>query len=375
MVVAICGRLRRPPAPDNQRTQQAEEALRATIENTPNVSVQWYDAAGRVLFWNRASEKIFGWDEPEVLGKTLDQFLLTPENAALFQQIIQRIITTGQPEGPVEYEVTRRDGTKGYCVSTAFGISENGQQRVVCMDVDISSQKIAEAALRETSAQLLRVQDEEHRRIARELHDTTAQSLAALTINLAYLQRAKPGDLEQNARVLAESLRLAERSVQEIRTLSYLLHPPELDAMGLPSALREYAAGFMRRSQIETRVDIAPDLRRLPADIELTLFRIVQEALGNILRHAHSPTAHITLNRESEKIILQIRDWGNGIEPTLLEKIRTSPGGLGVGFAGMRERLRPWQGQLEINSSPAGTTLRITIPQPDTHETSPHTAG
>lgn len=343
--------------------RQSEERLRATLENTPNVSVQWYDAEGRVLFWNRASERIFGWRANQALGKTLDQFLLSPEDAAAFNETLRRVGKTGQIEGPKEYQVKRSDGNWSYCLSTVFAIpSPDGNHWFVCMDVDLTEQKRAEQALRHLTARVLGLQDEERRRLARELHDTTAQGLAALTMNLSLLQRADPNQREKIERIIAESLALAERSAQEIRTFSYLLHPPVLDEMGLPGAIREFAAGFARRSGIEVDVQAVSEVGRLPQEIELHLFRIVQESLGNIHRHSGSGIARICLARSKNAITLQVQDTGRGISAEKIPQITGLGGGLGVGVPGMRERLHELGGQLEIESGPGGTTVCATVP-------------
>lgn len=340
----------------------SEERLRATLENTPHVSVQWYDAAGRVVYWNAASEKIFGWRRDEVIGRTLDQFLLSPENQAAFLAVLQRVTETNQSQGQLEYEFNRRDGRPGWCLSTVFTIpSPQGQTWFVCMDVDVTEQKLAERALRELSTRLMQTQDEERRRIARELHDTTAQQLAALSMNLARLKRLGFAAPEKINPILDESAALAEQSAQQVRTLTYLLHPPELESLGLPGAIREYAAGLARRSGVRVDVDFAPDLGRLPHPVELALFRVVQESLGNILRHAQSETAQIKLTRTDHTIVLEIQDQGRGIPADALKQIHKHHGG-GVGLAGMRERLHQLGGQFEIISGPEGTRIRATVP-------------
>ncbi len=321
------------------------------------------DTEGRVLFWNRASERIFGWRADEALGKTLDQFLLSPENAAAFKETLRRVGETSQPEGPMEYQFKRPDGNWSYCLSTVFAIpSPEGRRWFVCMDVDLTEQKRAEQALRHLTARVLELQDEERRRLARELHDTTAQELAALTMNLSLLQRVDPNQREKIQRTVAESLALAERAAQEIRTLSYLLHPPVLDEMGLPVAIREFAAGFARRSGIEVDVQAVSEVGRLPQEIELHLFRIVQESLGNIHRHSGSGTARICLARGKNAITLDIRDTGRGISAEKISQITGLGSGLGVGVPGMRERLHALGGQLEIESGPGGTLVRATAP-------------
>ena len=177
---------------------------------------------------------------------------------------------------------------------------------------DISERKRTEEALRQLSGRLLRLQDEERRRIARQLHETTAQGLAGLAVNLSIV-KSSAADLSPRASAcLSESLELAEQCSREIRTLSYLLHPPLVDEAGLAPALRWYTAGFAQRSGIEVHVDVSPEFGRLPSEFELTLYRIVQEALTNIHRHSGSKTARICLERQPNEIVLTVADEGHG---------------------------------------------------------------
>jgi PAS domain S-box-containing protein len=215
--------------------------------------------------------------------------------------------------------------------------------------------------LRELSARLLRVQDDERRRIARDLHDSTGQSLALLSMNLSAMEaeasKSNPGLLKN----LTENEEIVRQISTELRTLSYLLHPPLLEEMGLETALRWYVEGFGQRSNIQTTLDLSADLGRLSQDMEITLFRIVQECLTNIHRHSESPTATIRVSRHSGGINLEVRDAGKGIAPERLAKI-ISAGDSGVGLRGMRERIKGLCGDLSIESNNKGTEIRVTIP-------------
>ncbi len=213
--------------------------------------------------------------------------------------------------------------------------------------------------LRRLANRLMHAQDDERRRIATMLHETTAQDLAALKMLLARLNRT--ADLNESERTaLTESIGLAEQSMSEIRTVSYLLHPPFLDEAGLVSALRWYAGGFAVRSGIKVELDLPDRFERLPLDTETVLFRIVQESLTNIHRHAGSETARIQLRRDAGTLVLEIEDRGRGIPNASLAHI-TSGGG-GVGIASMSERIEPLGGRLEIRSSGDGTTVRVWLP-------------
>ncbi len=226
---------------------------------------------------------------------------------------------------------------------------------------DMTRRRAAEQSLRQQSGRLLHLQDEERRRIARELHDSTAQNLAALAMNLNMVRESAPALSSTSQRALEESLGLCKECSTEIRTISYLLHPPLLDERGLASALRWFGDGFSQRSKILLDLQVSPTVGRLPRDIETTLFRIVQESLTNIHRHSGSPTAHIRVSRDQERVTLEVEDRGKGMPAAILHK---SSNGLGVGLAGMRERVEQLGGQLEIQSGGHGTLISLTIPIP-----------
>jgi signal transduction histidine kinase len=216
-------------------------------------------------------------------------------------------------------------------------------------------------SLEELSTRLLNIQDEERHRLARELHDSTAQSLAALSMNLAVAGRSREG-LDVRARsALDESVSLAERCSREIRTLSYLLHPPLLEEVGLPAALRWLVEGFSRRSGISVALDVPGEFGRLPMEVENALFRIVQECLTNVQRHSEGGSAWINLARDQGGIRLEVRDDGKGLPPEVLSR-RGGVELLGVGILGMRERVRQLGGHLGIDSRGKGTTVRVEIP-------------
>ena len=211
-------------------------------------------------------------------------------------------------------------------------------------------------AARRLSARLLSLQDEERRRLSRDLHDSTGQYLAAAKMVLAPLATAHPED-----RRLRESLDLIDRSLREIRTISHLLHPTGLEDAGFSVAARWYAEGFASRSGIQLKVDVADLAERLPREVEITLFRVLQEALTNIHRHSGSHVAEIAFRSEGQNLVLVVRDFGNGIGPETLERFRVA-GASGVGLAGMRERIREVDGTLEIESNSDGTCLRAILP-------------
>lgn len=216
--------------------------------------------------------------------------------------------------------------------------------------------------LHSLSARLLQVRDAERRHLARELHDTTAQHLAALTLSLTNLERLVPDTSGPAHGLCRDCLQLAQQAAQEIRTHSYLLHPPLLEALGLTGAVEDYVQGLSARSGIAVELDIAPGFGRLPDDVELALFRVVQECLANVMKHSRSTRAKIRFTRQPDLATLEVQDMGQGIAPEKLARIQRFAGGSGVGFGGMQERLRLLHGRLEIESSPSGTTVRAIVP-------------
>jgi PAS domain S-box-containing protein len=224
---------------------------------------------------------------------------------------------------------------------------------------EISERERTEQTLRELSVRLLQTQDEERRRIARELHDSTGQQLAVLGMNLSLIGKTAE-TLDARARkALTESLELLDRSSRDIRTLSYLLHPPLLDERGLAAAVRWFADGFTQRSGMQVKLEVPPDLQRLPVEIEMALFRIVQEGLTNTHRHSGSSTATIRLMVEQNHVQLEMRDAGKGL-PKPRSDGYVAP--LGVGIPGMRERVKQLGGQMEMESGSHGTTVSVTLP-------------
>jgi signal transduction histidine kinase len=212
------------------------------------------------------------------------------------------------------------------------------------------------SALRQLSTRLMQLQDNERRRIARELHDGLGQYLSALGINLGRVEQG-PAD----PRILAECRELLDQTISEVRTLSHLLHPPLLDEVGFASAARWYVEEFAKRSGIQATVELPEKLPRLPESVEIGLFRVLQEGLTNIHRHSGSTKAEIHMETVPGKLSLDIIDYGSGIPPQVLERWR-STGTAGVGMTSMRERIKELGGQVEISSTGSGTLVRVTIP-------------
>jgi signal transduction histidine kinase len=220
--------------------------------------------------------------------------------------------------------------------------------------------RTANESLRELSGNLQQLRDEERKQIARELHDSVGQLLAALSMNLATAQSHFRSLDSPGARAISENTALVQQIGKEIRTISHLLHPPLLDAAGLASALRWYVDGFSERSNIRVEMEIPAEFRRLSEPMEITIFRLVQECLTNIHRHSGSDRAKITIREQDNSVVVDIQDAGRGI--SLEKQLDLSLGRTGVGFRGMRERLRQFGGDLNIQSDNSGTTVNARIP-------------
>ena len=229
---------------------------------------------------------------------------------------------------------------------------------------EVSVHQKTEKKLRELSLSVLRIQDEERRRVARDLHDTVGQTLTALKITLSTLQNAV-AQFPQTADFFAELNGLADQALKEIRSTSYLLHPPLLDESGFAAAAAWYVEGFNKRSPIQVKLQLPAGIR-VPGSVEIVLFRVLQESLTNISKHAGSATVDVRLQLDQDVISLSIRDYGKGIPAERLAKMNGSGSDVGVGIAGMRERLKELGGRLEIESDSTGTLLKASVPLPET---------
>ncbi len=273
-----------------------------------------------------------------------------------------RLLESSQTSPRAEILVTRTDGERRHIEVTA-GFYESAGESVGQLNFrDISLRRRASDELRQLSGQLLRLQDEERRRIARELHDSTAQYLTALQIAVTQLDALVAPRNQKVDFTLGEIRTLTDHCLREIRTISYLLHPPLLDEVGLLFALRWYVDGFITRTEKIVRLDVPESLERLQPEIETTIFRVVQEALSNIHRHSGSRRAWIRLAVAAGRLELTVRDEGRGGAPAMPGIPSLGGPILGVGIAGMRERLRQLNGTFEIESGPHGTTVHASIP-------------
>ena len=347
----MCGRLDIGAERRSARIQSAEWVLSACDE-----AIVISDWAGSITGWNGAARRMFGYSEDEILGKT--SLILTPEELKGEALKLKAKIRNGEAIEQIETVRLAKGGRRLEVALSAFALhDEQGKVTgTVGMVRDIGSRKKAERELRRLSWRLLRTQDEERRRIARELHDSTAQTVAALAINLSVLSDSWqiPED-PKHAALLANCRTLAEEAARDLRTQSYLLHPPFLDERGLASALRWYVEGFAARSGIRVDLEIPDGPERFGRHCETAIFRIIQESLSNVHRHSKSAAALVRVRLEGGTIEVEIRDWGCGL--------RAPDEGRGVGIPGMRERLSQLGGSLRIETGPAGTAVYATLPR------------
>jgi PAS domain S-box-containing protein len=369
---------------DIEDRKRVEEAFRSTEQEQRQIASQlereraglveaqevakmgsWeVELQGLNVTWSKQTHRIFETDSSR-FQPTRPKFreYIHLEDRAKVDAAFVASVDSRSP-GTVEYRIVMPDGRVKILEERwqTFHDEEGKAVRLAGSCRDITERVRAEEELRRLSGQLLRLQDEERRRIARGLHDSTGQDLVALATNLNELRESIPSSARKLRKLASESEALADQCVREIRTLSYLLYPPMLDETGLGDAVRHYAAGFTKRTGIEVTLETSPHFGRIASDAELALFRVVQEGLSNIQRHSGSVKAKIRLERSAHEIELEISDSGRGTAGTELEGNAGFPFKLGVGIQSMRERVKLISGRLEIESSSSGTTVRVTVP-------------
>jgi PAS domain S-box-containing protein len=332
----------------------------------PGEIVLLADETGQILDASDSAAAAYGHDRRNLLGMNVRSLYAPgalPATAIRCQTHESLHVRADSSQFPVEIRTTGIEaGGKTFWLSTVRDISD----RKMAEDVQQASGETIDRAnrlLQQLSKDLLRSQDYEKRRIARELHDSTAQLLAALSINLGLLRDSNL-DAPQRSKLLSVTIDLAGQCSEEVRTLSYLLHPPLLDDLGLRGALQTFAQGFHQRTGSELELKIPPDFGRLDRGLEMTIFRIVQEGLANIQRHSGSAPVEIRLERDLREVRLEVLDHDRGLPEASLPNKKESFR-LGVGILGMRQRAEQLGGVLKIASTGDGTRLTVTLPLPD----------
>jgi len=363
---------------------ESERQLRLLVEAVQDFAIFMLDTDGRIRTWNLGAQRIKGYKAAEIIGRHFSCFYSEEDVRAGKPQ---RELEIAAREGRVEDEGwrIRKDGSKFWANVVIAAVKDDGgniigfgkvtrditERLSAQRDLEESQRKLqdSERSLRQLSLHLLRTQDEERRRIGRDLHDSLGQNLAVLKMKLdSLLNRSNENHLN-DAKDLRQCAQMTDDAVKEVRTISYLLYPPMLEEMGLKSAIPWYLEGFMKRSGIVTDFEISPDFKRLPSDIELALFRVLQESLTNVHRHSGSPTADVRLFVHDDAVVLKVIDKGHGVSTQSFEKSGQDwIGALGVGLRGMSERMRQVGGSLEVSSTTDGTIVTATVPIPEAIE-------
>ena len=340
----------------------SERRYQQLVEGVKDYAIFMLSPDGHIASWNPGAERIKGYTAAEIIGQHFSRFY--PEEDVRQEkpaQQLKRAIEQGRIED--EGWRVRRDGSRFWAdvVITPVLDSQGRLQGFSKVTRNITDRKQAEENLRALSGRLLQVQDEERRRMARELHDSAGQIVAAMGMNLAQLEKEARDIGPHAAKLIHQTQDLIGELSTEVRTISHLLHPPLLDELGLASALRTYVEGFAERSKIKVDLRISDDFGRLNPDCETAIFRLVQESLTNIHRHSGSRVAAIHLSRTGGAVCVEVRDAGKGIPPEKCAEMEAT-GNVGVGIRGMRERLRQLGGALEISSTANGTLVSARLP-------------
>jgi|GEM_PF-1515611 len=351
--IDITGRLRA-----EQERRESEAAFSVIFENAP-IGMALVDLEGQRLRSNQALRRILGYTEQELEGISFPE-LTHPEEGEAETALYAELISGKRNHYEIEKRCLHREARFVWIRQAVSRASApGGRHYAIGVIEDVTDRKTAEESLRHLSGRLLKAQDEERRRIARELHDSVSQMQAMASLNLA---RVSTEDLsEEDRSALINCKVLMDASYRELRAVCYLLHPPLLEELGLESALKIYVEGFTQRSGIAVHIDVELGLAHLNIELELALFRVVQEALTNILRHSGSDLAEIRLTLD-EFLVLEIEDRGQGL-PKGSETDADCICQLGVGIVGMRERIRQFGGMIQLLSADPGVIVRVTIPE------------
>ncbi len=375
-----------------RKRAERNTALLAAIVDSSDDAIVSKTLDGIITTWNKSAERVFGYSAEEAIGKHIT--LIIPRDRWDEEADLIARLRRGERVDHFQTVRRRKDGSFVDVSLTISPVKDSSGHIIGASKVarDVSAQVHADELLRdrerefrrlsqtldaqvrsrtrelqELSWQIMRARDDERRHVARELHDSAGQSLAILGMQVDQLLSRDGNSPEFTAQ--AEQLRETVRQLQsEIRTTSYLLHPPLLDESGLQAALSWYAAGLTERTGLDIDIEIPEMPRKLSRDLDLVVFRFVQEALTNIHRHAGATKALIAAFRSNGNINVTITDNGKGMSPERLEQVRS--GGSGVGIRGMRERIRQFQGSMEIASDPTGTKVSVMIPIPADQEQS-----
>ena len=356
----------------NERFKKAKEFAEGIIE-TVREPLLVLDSDLRVIYANSSFFHVFQVSRGDTERKFLYRLGDEQWNIPKLRALLEEVASKGAPVR--DFEVVHDFSGLGIrtMLLNARQIEDahNGEDLILLAIEDVTERKQARdelelkvkqrtATLQSLTGRMLQLQDDERRKMARELHDSLGQYLVSVTMNLDLLDRPEPP--RSRAELVSESRELVQRCLGETRTLSYLLHPPMLDEAGFSSAAKWYVEGFAKRSGIQVDVHIPQDLKRLGELVETSLFRILQESLTNIHRHAQSATAEFRLEVDGDEAVMSVRDYGRGIPTGLLERFNATGLGMGVGLSGIRDRVSELGGKMEIRSDTSGTLVRVIVP-------------
>ncbi|HMG04716.1 MAG TPA: PAS domain S-box protein [Chthoniobacterales bacterium] len=341
--------------------RESEERFRTTFEQAP-IGIAEISPEGRFERVNPRLCEMFGYPAPELL-KLNARGLTHPEDLPTTTALVAEIMAGKRQMFETDKRYLRKDGSIlwAHTISTILPNAAGQPGTFIAVIEDVTARKLADQAIQSLPARLLKAQDDERRRIARELHDSTAQELAVVAMNLGRLEDWIEGRDPWAENLLADSLAVLTQGNRDLRTLAHLLHPPMLEELGLAGALRDYVEGFSQRSGIRVELDCGADGERCSDEIESALFRVLQESLANVHRHSTSPFASVKLKRWDKNIELTIADRGRGLPPGLLTGT-ADQARIGVGISGMRQRMRQLGGRLEVSSDAQGTTVHAVLP-------------
>ena len=343
-----------PAAANSHSSINVEQYFRLLIDAVKEYAIFMLDSQGRITSWNHAAERMKGYRAAEIIGKNFSCFY-TEEEARSGKP--KRVLEIAAHEGSFEENCwrVRKDGSRFWANVVLTALRDHQGELVGFAKItrDATERLRAAEAQHALSVKLLHVQDEERRRISRELHDMTGPVMSSVLMNLAIVERDSGVLSEKSRSALLEAEALARRCASEVRTMSYLLHPPLLTEVGLAAAVQWFLDGFSQHTGLSTRLEAPADLGRLSDEMEISLFRVVQECLANIHRHTNSRTAEVRMQIADEKLTLEVIDRGKGFAGEFVA---------GFGIKGMRERVHELGGNLEIASTAQGTTVRATVP-------------
>lgn len=335
--------------------------LTQTVLTASSVGILVYHSSGQCLFANEAAGLIACASVEQLLRQNFRR-IASWRNCGLLAMAEETLRQGGLHVSEVHTVTTF--GKEVWLDCRTARLVFDGDSHLLLLTTEITDRKRAEESVRVLSRRLWQAQDEERRRIARELHDSVGQKLAALTMILGAVEDQVSGAVPRCRKEISESLAMIGECAHEIRTLSYLLHPPFLEELGLAGALRSYCERLSKRIGLRVTLDVPETVGRLPAEVELALFRVVQEALSNVQRHSGGRSARLRLTHRADQVWLEVSDRGRGIPAARLKAVLQGTAAPGLGIVSMRERLRQLNGRVGIRSRRKGTTVRAILPLP-----------